>query len=130
MKKSGSNFSPGTGHEHHERLAGVATLTDDEMTEIPALRLLVVRIEPLASGPRLHGLADAVPEIGREQALVDVDDLVPATGPVKAEPGAVRAAGEGVLQLVSVPVLRLRGHDRLERWVGEPADPDQRVAHL
>ena len=49
---------------------------------------------------------------------------------MKAEPGAVRAAGEGVLQLVSVPVLRLRGDDRLERWVGEPADPDQRVAHL
>ena len=79
------------GDEHDEHLAGVPALADDEVAEVAGLRVLVVRLEPLGARPRLDRLADRVPDVGREQALLDVDHLVPAAGAVEAEDEAVRA---------------------------------------
>ena len=49
---------------------------------------------------------------------------------MEPERRAVRGLRERVLELVAVAVLRRRGHDRLERRLGDPAEPHERVAHL
>ena len=118
------------GDELDEHLAGVAPLAHDEVAEVAALGGLVVGLELLLARPRLDGVADRVAEVGRQQADVERKHLVPAAGAMEAERRAVRRLGERVLELVAVAVLRGGGHDRLERRLGDPAEADERVAHL
>ena len=86
--------------------------------------------EPLLSRPVANGEPDRVAHVGRQQALLDADHLVPAPGAMKAELDAVVAGRERVLELVAVAVDRHRGHDRLERRIGDPPDAYERIAHL
>ena len=120
----------GCRHEDDQRLPRVPPLAHDEVAQVPGLRVLVVRLEALRAGPLLDRLADRVADGRREEALLHVDDLVPAARPVEAEHEAVRAGREGVLELVPVAELGARGHDRLERRLGEAAEARERVAHL
>ena len=118
------------GDEHDERLAGVSPLAEDEVSEVALARRLVVRLELLLARPASHGLADGVPEVGRQQARVDPDDLVPAAGAMESEVDPVLPRRERVLELVAVVVERRRRHDRLDVRVGDPPDPHERVANL
>ena len=68
--------------------------------------------------------------MGRQQALLDSDDLVPASGAVEPEVESVLGRREGVLELVAVSELGGRRHDRLERRLREAADAHESVAHL
>ena len=102
------------------------------MTEVAGLRVLVVRLEALDARPLLDRLANRVADIGRQQALLDVDHLVPAAGPMEAEHevGAVRAVRERVLELVAVAILGPRGNDRVDGRIDEPPETRERVADL
>ena len=121
---------PRRGHEQHERLAGVAALTDHQVAQVAGLVLLVVGLEVLGTRPVADGVADRVPEVGRQPALLDLEHLVPATGLVEAERGPVGRLRERVLHLVAVVEGALGGNDRLERRLRDPADPPERVVHL
>ena len=68
--------------------------------------------------------------MGRQQALLDSDDLVPASGAVEPEVESVLGRREGVLELVAVSELGGRRHDRLERRLREAADAYESVAYL
>ena len=105
-------------------------LAVDEVAQVAGLRLLVVRLELLLARPVADGVPDRVAEVGREPALLDLEHLVPAAGPVEAERRAVLGLRERVLELVAVVEERLGRDDRLERRVGDPADPRERVADL
>ena len=119
------------GHELHERLAGVAALANDEMPQIPGAVGLRVRLEPFLARPVAHRVAKVVAEVGREPALLEVEHLVPAAGPVQAERGAVGRLRERVLHLVAVVEdLGLARDDLLERRLGDARDALERVAHL
>ena len=130
IRKSASNRSPGAGDEHHEHLPRVPTLAHDEMTEVAGVRVLVVRLEALVARPPLDGLADRVADVRRQQALLDVDHLVPAAGSMEPEHETVVPARERVLELVPVGEDRARGHDRLDRRLLVAAETRQRLAHL
>ena len=91
---------------------------------------LVVRDEPLLARPVADGVPDRVAEVGRQPAFLDLEHLVPAPGLVEAERRAGGRLRERVLELVPVVERRGGGEDRLERGVGETADPDECVAHL
>ena len=121
---------PCAGHELHEELAGVPSLAHDEVAQIAALRRLVVGLQLLLARPGLDRVADRIADVGREQADVDREHLVPASGAVEAERRTVGRLGERVLELVAVAVLRGCRDDRLERRIGEAAEPDERVADL
>src|SRR5205814_7703744 len=121
----------GGAHELDERLAGVATLADDEVAEIAAPVGLRVRLEPLLARPGADRAADPVAELVGEPAALDLEHLVPAAGPVKAESQPLGRRGERVLELVAVVEdLRLAGKDRLERRRSDSREPLKRVAHL
>jgi hypothetical protein len=120
----------GSGDEHDQRLTRVPTFTDDEVTEVARPGLLVVCVQPLLARPVADREADGVAEIRRQEALLDADHLVPAACAVESQVDAVVAGRKRVFELVPVVVLRRRGHDRLERRIGEAADPDERIAHL
>ena len=119
-----------SGDELHEHLAGVPPLAVDEVAEVALVRLLVVRLQPLLARPRANGVADVVAEVGGEPALLDLEHLVPAAGPVQPERRAFLVLRERVLHLVPVVEDRRGGNDRLERRVGDPAEPAQRVGDL
>ena len=59
--------------------------------------------------------------------MLDLEHLVPAAGLVQAERRPLVELRERVLHLVAVVELRSRRHDRLEREVGQPREPLQRV---
>ena len=120
----------GRGHEHDERLSGVPALANDEVAEVPRARRLVVRLQPLLARPAANGKPNRVADIGRQQALLDSDDLVPASGAVEPEVESVLGRREGVLELVAVSELGGRRHDRLERRLREAADAHESVAYL
>ena len=106
-------------------------LAHDEVAEVAAAVLLRVRLEALLARPVADGVADPVAEVGREPALLDVEHLVPAAGAVEAEREARLGARERVLHLVAVVEdLRLARDDLLERRLGDPREPLERVAHL
>ena len=117
-------------HEHHERLAGVPALADDEMAEVAGVLGLVVGDEVLLARPVADGVPDRVAEVGRQPALLDLEHLVPAAGLVKPEHGAVGRLGERVLHLVAIEERRVGRENRLERRLRDAADPLQRVANL
>ena len=91
---------------------------------------LVVGDEPLLARPVADGVPDRVAEIGREPALLDLEHLVPAAGLVKAERRAGRRLRERVLELVPVEERRCGGENRIERRLGDAADPLERVSNL
>ena len=91
---------------------------------------LRVRLEPFLARPVAHAVADRVAEIGRQPAALDLEHLVPAPRLVKAERRPVRCLRERVLELVAVVEDRLGGNDLLERRLGDPSEPAQRVLHL
>ena len=105
-------------------------LAEDEVAEVAGVLGLVVRDEPLLARPVADGIPDRVAEVGRQPAFLDLEHLVPAPGLVEAERRAGGRLRERVLELVPVVERRGRGEDRLERGVGETADPDECVAHL
>jgi hypothetical protein len=121
---------PGSGHELDECLPGVAALADDEMPEVPALLLLVVRLEPLLARPVAHRVPDRVAEVRRQPALLDLEHLIPAAGLVEAERRPVRVLRERVLELIAVVEDRLGREQRLKRGLGDPAQADERLPHL
>ena len=84
----------GSGHENHERLPRVPPFPHDEMAEIPGSVLLVVGLELLLARPPANGKPDRVADVGRQQAFLDPDDLVPPAGAVEAEIDAVLARCE------------------------------------
>src|SRR5262245_31443110 len=101
------------------------------MTEIALLPFLVEGRQPHAARPCFHGLADAIAEVGREPAALDVEDFVPAAGAMEPESDrAVLERREGVLELVPVVEDRCCGKRRLEVEVGEAADPAEGVRDL
>ena len=118
------------GHELDEHLPGVASLANDEVPQVAGLLSLVVRGQPLGAGPVAYREPHGVAELGRQPAALDVEHLVPAARLVEAERGPGRRLRERVLELVAV-VEDLDGRDdRLERRLGQPADPPERLAHL
>ncbi len=100
------------------------------MAEESLLRDLVVRSEPALTRPRPGRVANAVAELGGQPALADVEHLVPAPRPVEAEHRPVLPGSEGVLQLVAVVELGLGRERRLERRVGDAAQPHEGIPHL
>src|SRR5262249_56447975 len=87
-------------------------------------------VPPLAP-PCADVVADPVPELVGQPAALDLEHLVPAARPVKAERRPVGCRGKRVLELVAVVEdLRLARHDRLERRLWDTRQPLQRVAHL
>ena len=116
--------------ELDEHLPGVPALADNEVPKVAGLLALVVRLEPLLAGPVADGASDRVAEVARQPAFLDLQHLVPTAGLVEAECGPRGCSCERVLELVAVEELRLGGHDRLDRRLGDPADPSQRLAHL
>ena len=120
----------GGGDELDEHLACVAALANDEMPQVARLVGLVVRLEPLGSSPLADRVPNRVAEVGRQPAFLDLEHLVPAACSVEAKRGPVGRGRERVLQLVAVEEPRLGRQDRLERWLGDPTDPPERVAHL
>ena len=80
---------------------------------------LVVGLELLLARPGLNRVADRISEVGRQQADVEREHLVPAPGAVEAERRAVRRLRERVLELVAVAVLRLGRDDRLHGRVDD-----------
>src|SRR5207253_8075065 len=88
--------------ELNERLAGIASLSNDEMAQVPGLLLLVVADEPIASRPLAHGVANRVAEVGRQPAALDLEHLVPAPGLVEPERRPVLELPERVLELVAI----------------------------
>src|SRR5439155_12448510 len=87
-------------------------------------------VEPgqaLLAGPVAHRVADAVAEVGREPAALELEHRVPAPGNVQPERRPFVGLRERVLHLVAV-VEDLRGaDDRLERRVCDAGDARQRV---
>ena len=115
------------GDELDERLACVSALADDEVAEVALGGRLVVGLEVLLAGPVLHRVSDRVAEVGCEPAALEPEHLVPTTGPVETEDGALVARGERVLHLVSVVEELFCRDDRLERRLGDPGDAAQRI---
>ena len=119
------------GHEQHERLARVAPLADDEVAEVAGRR---------SPGRTARGCSSrAQPRTASRTALprsvVSRHSSIPTTSsqrPARWNPSStpVLARRERVLELVPVAELRRGGDDRLERRLGEPPDPDERVANL
>ena len=91
---------------------------------------LVVGLEHLLARPLDRRGANRVAELGREQAALDRQQLVPAAGAVEAERRAVRCACERVLELVAVAVDLLGRDDRLEWRLTEAGDANKRVFDL
>src|SRR6185312_15387418 len=100
------------------------------MAEVAGVLRLAVGLEPLLAGPVADGVSDRIAETGRQPALLDLEHLVPAAGPVEAERRPVRGGREGVLELVAVEELRLGRDDPLDRRLRDAADPAQGLAHL
>src|SRR5207249_9196239 len=104
---------------------GVAPLAHDEVAEVAAAVGLRVGPESLLARPVAHGVADPVPELGRQPAALDLQHLVPAAGAVEAERRPLRRRRERVLLLVAVVEdLRLALEDLLQRRLRDPAEPD------
>ena len=58
-------------------------LADDQVAEIPPLLTAVVGLEALLARPIAHDRANVVAERGRQVALLEVEHIVPAPGPVQ-----------------------------------------------
>ena len=85
---------------------------------------------PSDRAPAGDGVAHRVADLGGQEALLDVDHLVPAARSMEAEREPVLPRRERVLELVPIAVDRARWHDRLERRRREAAEADERVPHL
>jgi hypothetical protein len=120
----------GSSHEDDERLARVPPLTHDQMPQVAALRLLVVRLETVLVRPVPHSVANRVAEVGGEPAALDVEHLVPAARTVEAERDLSVVLRERVLELVPVVENRSGGDDRLELEAVEAADAGEGVGDL
>ena len=109
-------------HELHERLAGVAPFANDEVAQIAGAVGLRVRREPFLAPPVANRIAEVVAEVGGEPALLELEHLIPAAGPVQAERRTGRRLRERVLHLVAV-VEDLGLDDRSpERRLGDARD--------
>ena len=71
--------------ELHQRLARVDAFAHDEMPEVALAGPLVERRQPLLPRPVAHGVADAVADVGRQPAALDLEHLVPAPRAVQPE---------------------------------------------
>src|SRR5207244_3291782 len=92
----------GRGHEPDLELSGAPALANDEVAQVALARAAVVRREAGAPAPRHDPIADGVAPFGGEQAIGDLDDLVPSPGGVKAAHQApLGVAPERVLELVA-----------------------------
>src|SRR5207248_8850455 len=91
---------------------------------------LVVRLELLRTGPVPDRVPNRVHEVGADPAALDLEHLVPATRPVETERWAGGRGRDRILHLVAVVELLDRRLERLERRLGDPADPAQRVQNL
>src|SRR5207247_939906 len=114
-------------HELHQRLTRVPALADEEVAEIALVRRLVVRRELLLARPLADRVANAVAGVARQPAMLDLEHLVPAPGPVQAERRPVLELRERVLHLVAVVELRRRWENLFERRFRKPGEPLQRV---
>jgi hypothetical protein len=119
-----------SGHEDDERLTCIPPLPNHEVAEEAFVTLLVVHRKPLLARPGADGVANRVAELGRKPAALDVEHVVPATGPVKAEPRPVGRHRERVLELVPVVELRRGRQRRFELEADETPDPCKRVCNL
>ena len=92
----------------------------------------VVRLEPLSPAPADDLLPRHVARLGGEQAVGDLDDVVPPARGVEAahEVSVIGVGAERVLELVAVAPLGDGGHDLLERVPIQLADPAQSVIDL
>ncbi len=119
------------GDQAHLLLPGAPALAHDEVAQEADLGAAVVGAESLLAAGGEREPAQLVAALGREQAVVDVQDPLPGAGRVEAadEP-AVVAGAEGVLELVAVAPLLDGGDDRLQLEALEAAEPPQRVADL
>ena len=119
-------------HEPDLELAAAPALADHEVAQEALAAASVVRASAPVPGTTERPLrAPALPGLGGEQAVADLDDVVPAAGGVKAADEAPgRIGAERVLELVAVaPALDGRD-DRLELVAVEPADPAQCLVDL
>jgi hypothetical protein len=120
----------GRGHQAGLKLAGAASVADDQVAERAGLRAAVIGLEALGPRPIADLVAGGVVCLRRKQAVVDVDDLVPASAAVKAERRAPGRAAEGVLELVAVAPAVGRWDDRVAGEALEAAKAAQRVGDL
>ncbi len=121
----------GAGDQAELELSRAAALADDQVAQEAGVGAAVERVEPLGPAPVEHVAAGLVALLGREQAVLDVDDPLPGPGLVEpADELAGRAAAERVLELVAVAPLGDGGDDRVELEAVETADADERLADL
>src|SRR5207302_602284 len=99
-------------------------------TQVAGALGLVVRLEPFLERPVAHRVADPVAEVGRQPAALHLDQLVPAARLVEAEARARRSGSERVLELVAIAELLDGREDLLERRLGDPTEPLERVSPL
>jgi hypothetical protein len=85
----------------------------------------------LLAAPLDDPLTDGVGGLGGQRAVVDLDDLLPASRGVKtADEPAGGIGSERILELVAIPPLLGGRDDRLERVRVEMTDTRQRLLHL
>src|SRR5262249_12886059 len=83
------------------------------------------------AAPANHPFPGLIAELGGQQAVLGLNDLIPPPGGVKAADQVAATVGaERVLELVAIAPLFDRRDDRLRRGLAELADPLQRVAAL
>ena len=122
---------PGARHQPDLELAASPALAHHQIPQHAFAGTPVIRNEALRPAPLHDPLARRVPVLGGEQAVGDLDDLIPAARRVEATDEPVAGTGaERILELVPVSP-RLDGlDDRLELESVETADPSQGIPDL
>ena len=102
-----SNRSPGAVTSTTSACPVLRPSRDDEVAQVALYPVAwSYGSSPLLASPVANGEADRVPEVGRQEALLDPDHLVPAPRTMEPEIDPVLALRERVLELVPVAVLR------------------------
>ena len=112
------------GDHRHEQLTRGDPLPDDNVPQSPMLRALVVRDDLVRERPGADRLARGVAQRARQQARIDVNDLVPAAAAMEPQMQVPVGSGRSrVLHLVAVAELGDRRIDGSDLDTIEMADP-------
>src|SRR3954452_23701637 len=132
MQRTGLDLDALADDEADLQLAGAPALADHEVAQRADLRAAVVGAVALLARPGQHGAPRLVAALALQQAVLDVDDVLPRAGRVEAtdELAGVAVGAEGELELVAVAPLLDRADDRQHREAVEVAEAAERVLDL
>ncbi len=116
-------------HEHEQHVARALRVPDNQVAQLALVEALVVAGESRTARPALHGVLGRIRWRGDQEAAIDLEHLVPASGTMEAERRPLLRLRKRQLDLIAVLEIFLGADDRLDRHVGQVCDARNGVAH-